>query len=104
MRARATGPLTTMAYSPKLVEQIKTLPVDSLNAKLGRWAVYLDISAVQIAQATGATRQSVYNWFKGGAILGAYRPAVAYLIEVVKTCRTCDEAWSGICQASDLHN
>lgn len=93
-----------MPYSPKLVEQIKSLPVDSLNAKLGRWAVYLDVSAVQIAQATGATRQSVYNWFKGGTILSAYRPAVRHLIEIMKTCKTSEEAWSRICQVLDLSN
>ena len=93
-----------MSYSPKLVEQIKALPVDSLNAKLGRWAVYLDISAAQIAQATGATRQSVYNWFRGGNILGAYRPAVQHLIEVMKTCKTSEETWRKVCQAFNLPN
>jgi hypothetical protein len=93
-----------MSYSPKIIEQIKALPPNLLGAQLGRWAVYLDISAVQIASATGATRQSVYNWLRGGEIFVAYRPSVRYLIEIMKTCKTSEEAWSKICQAFNLNN
>lgn len=93
-----------MPYHPKFVEQVKAAPVTSLGAKLGRWAVYLDLPAVKISAATGATRQSVYNWMKGGEVFVAYRPAVQYLIEIMQTCKTSEEAWSKICQAFDLPN
>lgn len=93
-----------MSYRPQIIAQIKALPVSHLGAKLGRWAVYLDVPATLLADATGATRQTVYNWFKGGEIFVAYRPAVEQLIEIMKTCKTPSEARSKICQAFNLTN
>jgi len=69
----------------------------SLGVRLGRWAVYLDLPAVKIAQATGATRQTVYNWMKGGDVARAYRPAVERVIECMQGTKTGEEAWEKIC-------
>jgi hypothetical protein len=91
-----------MPYRPELIAQIKSAPAGALGSRLGRWAVYHDISAQRIAYATGATRQSVYNWMRGGEILQAYRPAVERLIEIMQRSGAAEDTWSKICQALDL--
>lgn len=74
----------------------------SLGTRLGRWAVFLDLPAAKIAMAVGATRQSVYNWMKGGEVFGAYRPAVERIIKIMQSCQTAEEAWRKICTEFDL--
>lgn len=91
-----------MAYRTEFIAQIKKLPPNLLGVKLARWAVYFDLPATKIADATGATRQSVYNWFKGGEVFVAYRPAVERLIEIMKTSKTSEEVRSRICQEFNL--
>jgi hypothetical protein len=91
----------TMPYHPKIIEKIKSQPM-SLGTRLGRWAVYLDVPAAKIAMAIGATRQSVYNWMKGGEVFVAYRPAVERVINIMQSCQTGEEAWSKICKEFDL--
>jgi len=90
-----------MPYHPKIVAVIKAQP-PTLGVRLGRWAVYLDVPAVKLALATGATRQSVYNWMKGGEVFVAYRPAVLRVIKCMESSQTADEAWSKICMEFDL--
>lgn len=90
-----------MPYHPKVVEQIKKQP-PSLGTKLGRWAVYHDLPAAKLAAAIGATRQSVYNWFKGGEVFVAYRPAVERVIACMQSSTTADEAWRKICTEFNL--
>ena len=90
-----------MPYQTRIIEKIKSQPL-TLGTKLGRWAVYLDLPAVKIAQAVGATRQSVYNWMKGGEVFTAYRPAVERVINCMQTSQTAEEAWRKICSEFDL--
>lgn len=91
-----------MPYQPKIVEQIKLLPMSNLGAKLGRWAVYHDLSVQRLALATGATRQSVYNWLKGGEVFVAYRPRVIKIIKHLEAAKDVDSAWRAICKDFDL--
>lgn len=91
-----------MPYQPKIVAHIKRLPMSNLGAKLGRWAVYHDLSVAKLAVATGATRQSVYNWLKGGEVFVAYRPRVETIIKILESSKDVDSAWSTICKAFDL--
>ena len=86
-----------MAYQQKIVDQVKRLPMTNTGARLGRWMIFLDIPASKIALATGATRQTVYNWLKGGEVLVPYRPAVDRTIEVLSQCKTSEEAWRKLC-------
>jgi len=86
-----------MAYHQHLVEQVKRLPVTNPGARLGRWMIFLDIPAAKIAKATGATRQTVYNWMKGGEIFVAYRAAVDKTIDILSKCTTAEEAWRKLC-------
>ena len=90
-----------MPYHPKIVAVLKAQP-PTLGVRLGRWAVYLDVPAVKLALATGATRQSVYNWMKGGEVFVAYRPAVLRVIKCMESSQTADEAWRKICMEFDL--
>lgn len=52
--------------------------------------------------ATGATRQTVYNWFKGGTIAPAYRERVQQLIDIMYTSDTAEIAWRKACHAFNL--
>ncbi len=96
-----TLPPTTMPYHLNFIEKVKTQPA-SLGATLGRWAIFLDLPASKIAVAIGATRQSVYNWMKGGEVFTGYRPAVMRVIECMKESKTAEEAWRKMCTEFDL--
>jgi len=90
-----------VAYHPQFIAKVKEQPL-TLGVQLGRWAIYLDVPAAKIARAVGATRQSVYNWMKGGEIFVAYRPAVERIVEHMKTSNTGEEAWTKIQQEFNL--
>jgi len=92
-----------MAYSDQIKDTVKKAP-KTLGNQLGRWAVHLDFSAIRIAKATGASRQSVYNWFNGGEVFVAYRPAVEALLKILQSSSTADEAWRKTCKAFGLNN
>lgn len=89
-------PPTTMPYHIDFVEKVKTQP-SSLGTTLGRWAIFLDLPVSKIATAVGATRQSVYNWMKGGEVFAGYRPAVSQAIDCMKDSKTAEEAWKKMC-------
>lgn len=91
-----------MSYSPKTIAHVRSTPRSSLGGNLGRAAVRRGISVIQVARATGATRQSVYNWFRGGSVLTPYRPRVVTLLEILKTSNTAEEAWKKSCKAFNL--
>lgn len=90
-----------MAYSQKIKDTIDNAP-KSLGNQLGRWAVYLDFPVTKIAQSTGATRQTVYNWFGGGEVAPAYRGSVQGLVDIMQTCTSAEDAWRKICNHLNL--
>lgn len=90
-----------MPYSPQTITLINKGP-RNLGNQLGRAAVRLDFSVMRIAKATGASRQTVYNWMSGGDVLIPYRPLVERLLEILKTSRTADAAWTEACTAFNL--
>ena len=89
-----------MAYSQNIIDSVQKAP-KTLGNQLGRWAVHLDFPVTKISELTGATRQTVYNWFEGGEVFVAYRPAVTNLLKILQSSRTADDAWSKACQAFD---
>lgn len=91
-----------MPYHPKVIERIKAQP-QSLGSSLGRWAVFLDVPVAKLAVAIGATRQSVYNWMKGGEVFSAYQPAVERVINCMQSSKTAEEAWRKICLEFDIN-
>ena len=90
-----------MAYSEKIIADVKRAP-KTLGNQLGRWAVHLNFPVTKISHATGATRQTVYNWFNGGEVFVAYRPHVEALLKIMQTSTTADEAWRKTCHAFNL--
>ena len=87
-----------MSYSVKTVKAVKASP-KTLGSQLGRWAVHLDFSVIRIAQVTGASRQTVYNWITGkNTVLGPYRPAVERLLKILMKANDNEQAWRDACQ------
>lgn len=74
----------------------------TLGNQLGRYAVHWDVPVTLLAKATGATRQTVYNWFNGGEILQPYKAAVTSLVNLLKTATSNEDARRKICQAFNL--
>lgn len=91
-----------MAYSDKIIDGVKRSP-KTLGNQLGRWAIHLDFPVTKISRATGATRQTVYNWFNGGEVFVAYRPHVEALLKIMQSSSTMDEAWRKTCKTFDLN-
>lgn len=88
-------------YHTKFQEKVFETPI-TLGTKLGRWAIFHQLPVAKIAVATGATRQSVYNWMKGGEVFIAYQPAVMRVINCLQSSKTAEEAWRNICQEFNL--
>lgn len=90
-----------MPYASRTIYLIKKGP-HNLGNNLGRAAVDLDFSVQKIAKATGATRQTVYNWMFGNEVLTPYRPVVTKLLSILKTARDAEIAWSTVCAEFNL--
>ena len=90
-----------MPYSENIRFEVVKAP-KTIGNQLGRWAIHLDFPVIKIAQATGATRQTVYNWFKGGEVLQAYKNNVNTLIKILQSSPTAEEAWRKTCKTFDL--
>lgn len=80
-----------MAYSDDIKRTTKAAP-KTLGNQLGRWAIHLDFPVIQIAKFTGATRQTVYNWFSGTDVTPAYRMRVQSLLNILQSSHTSEEA------------
>lgn len=89
-----------MAYSDQIKATVQKAP-KTLGNQLGRWAVHLDFPVTKIAELTGVSRQTVYNWFEGGEVFVAYRPTVTNLLKILQTSPTAEVAWSTACKAFD---
>lgn len=90
-----------MAYSRAVQNSIATSP-KSLGNQLGRWAVHLDLPVAKLSMATGATRQTLYNWFAGGTVTNAYRERVQDVLDILRTSPTAEAAWRKLCLKFDL--
>jgi hypothetical protein len=90
-----------MNYSKKLKARVEQAP-KTLGTQLARWAIHRQFSIIRIAACTGATRQTVYNYFSGGEVTRAYRPAVVELIKILRACETADDAWGLACNTFNL--
>lgn len=90
-------------YRSRLKTAIANAP-RSLGSELGRKAIVLNLSVIRIAKATGATRQTVYNWFTGAAdVSPAYEEKARALFKIMAQANTAEEAWTKACQIFQLH-
>jgi hypothetical protein len=90
-----------MPYSENIRFEVSKAP-KTIGNQLGRWAIHLDFPVMKVSQATGATRQTVYNWFKGGEVLQAYKNNVQTLIDILRTSTSAEDAWRKTCKTFDL--
>ena len=90
-----------MHYTAKTRHEILHAP-DNLGNRLARRAIDLDFSVMRIAQALGATRQTVYNWLSGKDVISFYRPRVEQLITVLNSTDDLETAWSKVCKEVHL--
>jgi hypothetical protein len=92
-----------MAYTSKYRERVfNAKPL--LGNKLGRFAISLDFSVLRIAAATGATRQTIYNWFTGSPVAPYYKSAVQVLLSILIKSKTAEEAWRDTCKEFNIKN
>lgn len=90
-----------MPYSQNIIDKVSATP-KSLGNQLGRWAIYHDFSVVRISRALGVSRQTAYNWFLGKEIFPAYRDRAEWLLKILSTSHSADDAWRKICKELDL--
>jgi hypothetical protein len=80
-----------MAYSEEIKQTTNTAP-KTLGNQLGRWAIHLDFPVIEVAKFTGATRQTVYNWFSGTEVTPSYRTRVQSLLNILQNSKSSEEA------------
>ena len=80
-----------MSYRSKTKARVRAAPL-TLGSRMGRRAIYLDISVQELAALTGATRRTVYSWLFGGWVIPAYRNRLACLYTCLKEAPTRDAA------------
>lgn len=81
-----------MAYSQAAKDAVKKAP-KTLGVQMLRWAIAKDFSVVKISKATGATRQTIYNWMHGAIVSPAYRERTKSLLEILIASPTGKQAW-----------
>lgn len=75
----------------------------AMAADMRQESVRLSFSVLRIAMATGATRQTVYNWFSNGQVAPFYRARVAALLDILKKADTAEQAWRKACSQFNLN-
>jgi hypothetical protein len=90
-----------MAYTTKIIKDITSAQKTEGNM-LGRHALRIGFSVIRVAKATGATRQSVYNWFVGKPIAPYYKAHVDALLKVLTASDTSEQAWRETCKRFNL--
>lgn len=90
-----------MGYSEKLKQRVEQAP-RTLGNQLGRWAIHHDVSAQKLALVTGATRQTVYNWFTGSDVTPAYRDVAKVVLTTLINSHTGEDAWRALCQQFNI--
>jgi len=91
-----------VAYSKKIRSSV-ALGQRTLGNKLGRWAIILNFPVYRVALITGATRQTVYNWFAGGEVAVPYRERAQALLDLLAMSSTAEEAWEKACTQFNLN-
>jgi len=91
-----------MAYHPTTQQRAKDAKAKTLDERLLQAATRLEFSVIRIAACTGATRQTVYQWYKGRNVSAAYAQRVEQLLRILETAKNADRAWSTACKKFSL--
>jgi plasmid maintenance system antidote protein VapI len=84
-----------MPYAPATVEAVERSP-RGLHKTLARAAIRVDLPITQVAQAIGATRWTVYRWFKGNEVSPAYRQRVTEVALILEKSADKEQAWKNL--------
>jgi hypothetical protein len=85
-----------MQYKIAIRKKIDAAP-SGLGKTLGKEAVRLGFPVLRISKATGATRQTIYNWFFSGTIAPYYKDNASKVLGLLKEAETAEKAWGAIC-------
>lgn len=92
-----------MGYSFNTIELVNKAP-KTLGTQVARAAVRISFPVTKIAKITGASRQTIYNWFTGGSVLGAYKQRLEDLATILENSKNEEEAWSKACTTFNLQD
>lgn len=75
-----------MPYFQKTKDGVRKLKLANapLGVRLAKLAVKKDLSVIEIAKRTGASRTTIYSWFAGKGVTNAYKKTVTDLIAELK--------------------
>lgn len=73
-----------MAYSDEIKQAVRGPTGGQLGKMLGKLAVKYEFPVIEISAITGATRPTVYKWFRGGNVATFYKNAVEDLITTIR--------------------
>ena len=90
-----------MSYSQKTIAAVEKAPRTN-GTLLALWAIYHNIPVTMLAQCTGASRQTIYNWFSGRPILRPYEDVIDRVLDVLQSTQNSDEARRKLCKSFKL--
>ncbi len=91
-----------MPYFERTKKAARKFRGNAPGLRLASLAVKLDFSVIRIAACTGATRQTVYGWFRGRTVSPVYRQRVGSLCSILEASTTAEQAWSTACTIYNL--
>lgn len=91
-----------MAYFERTKRSAGRYRGNAPGLKLATLAVRMEFSVQRIAECTGATRQTIYGWFRGRSVSPVYRPRVSVLLSLLETSPNAEAAWSAACKVFNL--
>lgn len=91
-----------MAEYSQTVQRAIAKGPKTLGNQLGRWACNRGLPITKLSLATGATRQTLYNWFAGGNVTQAYRERVQEILDILRASATEESAWKTMCKRYGL--
>lgn len=94
-----------MGYTNDIIARVRKLErTGRPGVMLGLWAIYRNVPVAQISAATGATRQTVYNWMLGGNVTRSYEERVDRVTAILEKAKTGEEAWATMCREFNLRS
>lgn len=92
-----------MGYSFNTIEMVNKAP-KTLGTQVARAAIRINFPVTKVAKITGASRQTIYNWFTGGGVLNAYKQRMEALVDILENSNNEEEAWSKACTTFNLQD
>ena len=85
-------------YTHSFKERVLSSP-ESIGTLLAKEAMRLDVAPSVLQAHIGVSKQTLYNWFRGGNIARPYRRSVELTLEAMAKSNTQDEVLKQLCQS-----